>query len=206
MAVQQQHVLVYYHVPSDQDDGSIPNAFAMPLQAGCRDLKLKELRKSFPLPGTYHFRFKMRVEGPGDGRVVWMDITNGESNLPRFDDHIVSKVLRLSWQDTGATNGTASSSSDANASPARGPSAAKQASRSVPLNSHSSPAIKGTLLDGMSTPTAAKPPAPSIASGMTDLFGQQAPSSSPPTASTPPQSNTSAQKKDELGDMFDLFK
>ena len=49
--------IIYYHLPSDNDDGSFPNAFPIPKNQA--DIKLKDIKEKFPLPGTYHFRFKV---------------------------------------------------------------------------------------------------------------------------------------------------
>mmetsp|Transcript_76882 Transcript_76882/g.172544 ORF Transcript_76882/g.172544 Transcript_76882/m.172544 type:complete len:226 (+) Transcript_76882:2-679(+) len=91
-------VLVYYHVPSDGDEADVPNAFPVVKQGG--GLRLRDIRSKFPLPGTYHFRFKMKF---GDSTVpVWMDVTNEDSQVPMVDGKIVAKVVRLSWDQSAS--------------------------------------------------------------------------------------------------------
>eukprot|EP01066_Platyproteum_vivax_P006930 Platyproteum_vivax@DN2580_c0_g1_i1.p1 len=85
--------LVYYIVPSDYDDMEHPNAF--PIQKPQEEIKLKDIRAKFPLPGKYHFRFKLRY----DNSFVWIDVTNDDSSVPIFQQRIVAKVLRLSWHE-----------------------------------------------------------------------------------------------------------
>jgi len=167
-----QHVLIYYHVPSDHDDMIIPNAFAMALPEGSRELKLKQLRKSFPLPGTYHFRFKMKWEG--DGKCVWMDITNGESVIPKYEDNIVAKVLRLSWLDTAQPSGQPAAAGSKAAQPQR---AVGTRSPAPPSQITTTPTNQGNLLGDLAgSPSNAKAAAhspPSASSGIDDLFGGQ---------------------------------
>ncbi|CAK0892650.1 unnamed protein product, partial [Prorocentrum cordatum] len=49
-------------VPGDGDKQDHPCAFEVPLRG--QGVKLRDVRARFPLPGTYHFRFRMRWE-PG---------------------------------------------------------------------------------------------------------------------------------------------
>mmetsp|Transcript_102869 Transcript_102869/g.331888 ORF Transcript_102869/g.331888 Transcript_102869/m.331888 type:complete len:203 (+) Transcript_102869:89-697(+) len=99
-------VLIYYYIPEDKDEADIPNAFPVLKPGG--GVRLQDIRAKFPLPGTYHFRFKMRLGESASA--LWMDVTNEESQVPVCDGKIVAKVTRLSW---GASAGSA----------ARGPAA-----------------------------------------------------------------------------------
>lgn len=54
---------------------------------------MKDVKAGFPLPGQYHFRFKMKWESGA----VWMDVTNEESMVPMFEDKVIAKVLRVNW-------------------------------------------------------------------------------------------------------------
>mmetsp|Transcript_26619 Transcript_26619/g.49989 ORF Transcript_26619/g.49989 Transcript_26619/m.49989 type:complete len:152 (+) Transcript_26619:58-513(+) len=82
---------IYYWVPGDNDRSDHPNAFEVVHEGP--GAKLKEIRASFPLPGEYHFRFKMKWESGA----VWMDVTNEESMVPMFEDKVYAKVLRINW-------------------------------------------------------------------------------------------------------------
>ena len=48
--------LVYYWVPVDGDRESKPNVYL--LHESPDNLCVGDILRSFPLPGTYHFRFK----------------------------------------------------------------------------------------------------------------------------------------------------
>lgn len=89
-------VLIFYHIPDDGDESDIPNAFPIMKQSG--GIQLNDIRGKFPLPGTYHFRFKMKW---GEGSAVWMDVTNEASQVPQFDGKIIAKVTRISWESDG---------------------------------------------------------------------------------------------------------
>ncbi|CAE6925523.1 unnamed protein product [Symbiodinium natans] len=84
----------------------MPNAFPVLKPDG--HILLQDVRSKFPLPGTYHFRFKMRW-GPDPVHVAWMDVTNEAAQVPMFDGRVVAKVTRVSWEsktDDAAVNGT----------------------------------------------------------------------------------------------------
>eukprot|EP00928_Gymnodinium_smaydae_P095457 TRINITY_DN8215_c0_g1_i1.p1 TRINITY_DN8215_c0_g1~~TRINITY_DN8215_c0_g1_i1.p1 ORF type:complete len:185 (-),score=46.33 TRINITY_DN8215_c0_g1_i1:188-742(-) len=109
-------VLVFYHIPNDGDDPETPNAF--PLIRPDGGIRLQHVRAKFPLPGSYHFRFKLKI---GDNPPVWMDVTNEESQVPLFEGRIVAKVTRISW---GAAAGGAAARSGSATTSAASPQAA----------------------------------------------------------------------------------
>ena len=89
--------LVYYHIPSDRDDADHPNGFYIPKNP--EEITLSDIRREFPLPGEYHFRFRVAT-GSGD---IWMDHTDERGSVAFLNGKkIVLKVLRLSWTKTGA--------------------------------------------------------------------------------------------------------
>ena len=47
-----------------------------------------QVRAAFPLPGQYHFRFKVKH----DASYVWMDITSEDAVVPNTQGRIVMKV------------------------------------------------------------------------------------------------------------------
>lgn len=51
-----------YFIPEDGDDSEHPNVFQLPSQTVSNHgtLKLGEISRNFPLPGTFHFRFKKK--------------------------------------------------------------------------------------------------------------------------------------------------
>jgi hypothetical protein len=63
-----------YFVPSDGDDAEHPNVFQLPsavvASSSNGTLRLGDVAKNFPLPGTYHFRFKKKFR---DG-FVWVSV------------------------------------------------------------------------------------------------------------------------------------
>ena len=54
-------------------EAEMPNAFPVLKPSG--QINLQDVRSKFPLPGTYHFRFKMRW-GSEPLQVAWMDVNN----------------------------------------------------------------------------------------------------------------------------------
>ncbi|CAL1150317.1 unnamed protein product [Cladocopium goreaui] len=96
-------ILVFYHIPGDGDEAETPNVFPVLKPDG--QVMLQDIRSKFPLPGTYHFRFKLRW-GPDPLQVAWMDVTNEAAQVPLFDGKVVAKVTRISWESkAGALNG-----------------------------------------------------------------------------------------------------
>jgi len=83
--------IVYYHIPGDQDESQHPNAY--PIHK--TEVKLRDVREKFPLPGTYHFRFKYRIE---KNVFVWLDFTNEDAVVPTYNNRIIAKALRISWR------------------------------------------------------------------------------------------------------------
>ncbi|CAK9002100.1 Hypothetical protein SCF082_LOCUS7194 [Durusdinium trenchii] len=79
-------MLAYYWLPGDNDDQEHPNAFEV--IHGGHGVKLKDIKAAFPLPGQYHFRFKMKWESGA----VWMDVTNEDSMVPMFEDKVIAKA------------------------------------------------------------------------------------------------------------------
>eukprot|EP00440_Ansanella_granifera_P046856 gb/GFBE01050737.1/.p1 GENE.gb/GFBE01050737.1/~~gb/GFBE01050737.1/.p1 ORF type:complete len:165 (+),score=26.31 gb/GFBE01050737.1/:1-495(+) len=92
-------ILVFYHIPGDGDEAETPNAFPVLKPDG--RVFLQDVRSKFPLPGSYHFRFKMRWGGEAS-QVAWMDVTNEASQVPLFDGKVVAKVTRVSWEASGS--------------------------------------------------------------------------------------------------------
>ena len=87
--------IVYYHVPTDQDDPEIPNAFAVPKPL--EDISMTDIIRHFPLPGDYHFRIRTNSG--------WLDLKSDHpAPLPVVGKRIVFKVLRLSWTSTKSSS------------------------------------------------------------------------------------------------------
>ena len=85
---------VFYHLPSDKDDPEHPNAYQ--INKPVDEITLQDVRENFPLPGKYHFRFKVRL---GDSNSsYWLDVNDDSKIVPPFGPRrIIVKVLRLSW-------------------------------------------------------------------------------------------------------------
>lgn len=96
---------VCYHLPSDRDEADHPNAFTINKQAD--DITLKDIKDAFPIPGQYHFRFKVKIENGS----YWLDCTDDKVYVPVFSPRrIVAKVLRLSWKPSQAPEHVATKS------------------------------------------------------------------------------------------------
>lgn len=86
--------LVYYHIPEDFDDPESPNAFG--IAKATDEIRLRDVKENFPLEGTYHFRFKYVYNKVP----VWMDLNNEQAKVPQFQNKIVAKATRISWETT----------------------------------------------------------------------------------------------------------
>lgn len=80
--------MVFYYIPEDCDDLTMPNAFAVP--KAIDDITLSDIEKLFPLEGEFFFRFKYRYNGAG----VWLDLNNKKVKVPKHDSKIIIKVTR----------------------------------------------------------------------------------------------------------------
>eukprot|EP00511_Aplanochytrium_stocchinoi_P010171 CAMPEP_0204868994 /NCGR_PEP_ID=MMETSP1348-20121228/28229_1 /ASSEMBLY_ACC=CAM_ASM_000700 /TAXON_ID=215587 /ORGANISM="Aplanochytrium stocchinoi, Strain GSBS06" /LENGTH=165 /DNA_ID=CAMNT_0052022141 /DNA_START=171 /DNA_END=665 /DNA_ORIENTATION=- len=87
-------VSILYYIPEDGDTENYPNVFVLSSKNGGdkNRITLGEIKKSFPLPGAYHFRFKKSFKNT----YVWLDVSNDEDFAPVHDGVIISKVSRLS--------------------------------------------------------------------------------------------------------------
>lgn len=90
--------IIRYFVPEDRDTEEKPNAFV--IYKPIADIKLCDVRDCFPLPGEYHFRFKFEL----NKKVVWLDFNKEEAKLPLFNNKVIIKVTRLSWNKEVNTN------------------------------------------------------------------------------------------------------
>ena len=93
-----------YFVPEDGDSEAHPNVFLAPKAAhpGAPPT-LGQIRGAFPLPGSYHFRFKSPLV-PGADRdkssmAVWMDCTDDRQPVATWRGTIIAKVTRISADD-----------------------------------------------------------------------------------------------------------
>jgi hypothetical protein len=93
-----------YFLPEDGDNEDTPNVFLAPKpsRAGYPPL-LRQVKGSFPLPGSYHFRFKSPLV-PGTDReksavAVWMDCVDDSEPVPVWQNSIIAKVTRISLSD-----------------------------------------------------------------------------------------------------------
>lgn len=65
--------------------------------------RLGEVKQNFPMPGTYHFRFKAPLI-PGSDREknavsVWMDCVNDDQHVGVWRNTIVAKVTRINMEE-----------------------------------------------------------------------------------------------------------
>lgn len=81
--------LVYYVIPEDDDDFEHPNVFAV--HKGVKQLTIRDVVDAFPLPGTYHFRFKTNFMKT----FVWEDGVDLDSVVPTYKGGVSLKVSRL---------------------------------------------------------------------------------------------------------------
>ena len=103
-------VFVKYFIPEDGDDQSHPNVFKVQGCASVSALTLGLLKKSFPVEGTYHFRFLTTV--PGAKTKVWLDVLDDAAVLPQSEgSEVFAKISRIGVQQFHAVQQAPSSSS-----------------------------------------------------------------------------------------------
>lgn len=91
--------IVRYHVPEDKDIEDKPNAFVIYKKQ--EDVRLRDIKDNFPLPGEYHFRFKFELKPK---KTVWLDFNREDAVMPLFDNKIIMKVNRMSWKKYSINN------------------------------------------------------------------------------------------------------
>ena len=81
-------------IPEDGDEIAHPNIFEVNTKQG---LTLGQLKKAFPVPGSYHFRFLTSVSaGSSKPTSVWMDTTDENAPVPlNSSGQIFAKASRL---------------------------------------------------------------------------------------------------------------
>lgn len=85
---------VFYYIPEDLDDPKSLNCFI--IHQGIESLKVADIRREFPVPGTYLFRFQFMYQR----NIVWLDLTNETCKLPHVNGTITIKAHRLKWKET----------------------------------------------------------------------------------------------------------
>ncbi|ETI45749.1 hypothetical protein, variant 1 [Phytophthora nicotianae CJ01A1] len=80
--------MLNYFVPEDGDSSDHLNVVPLPR---VEQLRLQHVKKSFPLPGDFHFRFKTAFEGT----YVWLDVVNDADPVPDFNGLVICKISRV---------------------------------------------------------------------------------------------------------------
>lgn len=83
--------LIFYHIPEDCDDQEEPNAYSM--DKPIDQITLLDIKTSFPVEGTYQFRFKVIYNKVS----VWLDIDDDTGKIPQYSNMIIIRATRLSW-------------------------------------------------------------------------------------------------------------
>ena len=81
---------IYYLIREDNENENKMNIFI--IYKNYKDIRLKDIKDTFPLPGEYYFRFKFEFMDKN----VWIDFNNPVGALPQYDGKIIMKVTRLS--------------------------------------------------------------------------------------------------------------
>lgn len=82
---------MFYYIPEDEETPKQLNCFL--IHKHTDKVTLEDIRKYFPVPGQYFFRFQFVHQK----NIVWLDVTNENCKLPRIDGVITIKATRLSW-------------------------------------------------------------------------------------------------------------
>lgn len=180
-----------YFIPEDGDDEMNPNVFLAPKpRHPGTPPSLGGVKDAFPLPGTYHFRFKSPLYPGGDrdkgAMAVWMDLINDADLIPTWKNAVVAKVTRISMEEEDDDDddfpapvaAPAPAPTNPRAPPSHQSSMASQSSSDhldifdgpAPATSAPAPAATGNLFD---TPA----PAPASGGSLLDMhhsYGGQA--------------------------------
>ncbi len=84
--------VIYYYIPEDREDPDKLNAFV--ISKDLDSIKIDDIKENFPLPGDYYFRFKFKFQNKN----VWIDFNNPDAILPRYENKVIMKVTRISWE------------------------------------------------------------------------------------------------------------
>lgn len=79
---------IKYIIPEDGDELNHPNFF----QLNKTNPTLSDVKLSFPVPGSYHFRFLKLI----NGQRVWLDLNNENDIIPTYEGNIFAKITRIS--------------------------------------------------------------------------------------------------------------
>jgi hypothetical protein len=90
---------VHYIIPADGDEADHPNVVSIAHPSD--GLRLKHLRKAFPVPGTYHFRCKFKWKST----FVWLDLSDDHGILPAYDGRVSVKAARIKRCSKGGGGG-----------------------------------------------------------------------------------------------------
>uniref|UniRef100_A0A7S2RG08 DIX domain-containing protein n=1 Tax=Mucochytrium quahogii TaxID=96639 RepID=A0A7S2RG08_9STRA len=150
---------IYYFVPEDGDEEDHPNVFTISRPSS--KVRLGDVKKTFPLPGRYHFRFKKAFKNT----FVWLDILDDYDVVPRFEGQLVAKVSRTSANMNTAINShhsaqkhmsshsAASGKHISSAGPERSQSSTPPPRRESAMSKSSSGDLLGLGLSPVSPPT-----------------------------------------------------
>lgn len=86
-------VIVRYEVQNDSEGDKDGAAFV--LQGSPDGVTVGLVRRSFPLPGRFHFRFKAPTPDHSFGGYSWMDISVDSETVPLFRGEVCMRALRL---------------------------------------------------------------------------------------------------------------
>lgn len=165
---------IRYYLPEDGDQEDSPNVFLAPKPSrpGYPPL-LGQIKGSFPLPGSYHFRFKTPLI-PGTDRdknamAVWMDCVDDSQPVPVWQNSIIAKVTRIGFDgdfdEDFATAGVSRAESSVSAVSAASVQSAQPKNVTGTASSHSVHS-SDSLLGGFDDPPAPAAPAAAAASSV----------------------------------------
>lgn len=86
---------VRYSLQNGDDEDQEGAVFVLPIEFLSRSVTQATLRSHFPLPGSFHFRFKYSTDDGSFGGYVWLDLPDESAKVPVFMGGISMKALRL---------------------------------------------------------------------------------------------------------------
>lgn len=88
-------LIIRYQLQNDTAADREGAAFLLPLGPTDCTVTGSLIRAHFPLPGSFHFRFKAPTSDGSFGGFIWVDLANDDEFAPVFRGEIFMKALKL---------------------------------------------------------------------------------------------------------------
>ena len=84
-------MIVQYYIQNE----SLKEPYAYSVTPAAQELTIGDIKKTFPLPGNYYFRFKTVLQDEAPPMTVWLDDLDDLAPVPTFKDQVIFKALQI---------------------------------------------------------------------------------------------------------------